>query len=84
MTDGAADVVLVLRPVADPFAGPGRPPRDVPYRLKVALKVLLRSFGLKCISISDVGPGEAVPCAVVGAGIPSVDSCKPCNPAVSG
>lgn len=48
------DVLLVLRPVRDPLEGPGYPARDADYRLKLALKTLLRAYGLRCVSVRDV------------------------------
>ncbi len=50
------DVLLVLRPVRDPLEGPGQPARDADYRLKLALKTLLRAYGLRCVTCRDVKP----------------------------
>jgi hypothetical protein len=47
------DVVLVLRPVADPQARKGHPERDPTYRLRLALKAMLRAFGWKCVSMTN-------------------------------
>lgn len=52
------DVTIVLRAVADPLVRAGLPERDMDYRLKLALKTLLRQFGLKCIACRDVQAGE--------------------------
>lgn len=52
-------------PVRDPITRNGYPPRDADYRLKLALKTLLRSYGLKCVTCRDVkadptaGTGDA-------------------------
>ena len=51
------DTLLILRPVRDPMQRPGCPARDADYRLKLALKTLLRSFGLKCVRACDVPAG---------------------------
>ena len=48
------DVQLVLRPVADPQVRYGHAERDADYRLKLALKTLLRSYGLRCVTCRDV------------------------------
>lgn len=47
-----ADTILILRPVADPAAGPGRPARDPEYRLKLLLKALLRGYGFRAVSVA--------------------------------
>lgn len=46
-------IVLVLRPIADPNIRKGWPERDVMYRLKGALKVLGRSYGLTCTQVRN-------------------------------
>jgi hypothetical protein len=51
------DYMLVLRPVRDPLEAWGTPARDGGYRLKLALKTLLRSYGLKCVRVCDVPEG---------------------------
>lgn len=51
------DVMLILRPVADPHARAGAPPRAADYRLRLALKVLLRGFGLRCVRACEVPTG---------------------------
>ncbi len=52
------DVLLILRPAKDPLAEVHhQPPRDSDYRLKLALKTLLRAYGLKCIACRDVRDG---------------------------
>lgn len=51
----------ILRLEAAP-AGPDRHGRDADYRLRAALKVLARAFGLRCTSIArDERPGEPRP-----------------------
>ncbi|WP_149112152.1 hypothetical protein [Limnoglobus roseus] len=59
--DGEFVFVLVLRPVADPQAGPGVPPRDPDYRLKLALKTLLRAFGLRCVAVRNPQSSDPTP-----------------------
>lgn len=51
---------LVLQVDADPLAKAHgeRYARDGAYRLKLALKRLLRDFGLKCVSVHDARPGR--------------------------
>ena len=49
---GEPRYVVTLRVVADPV-WPARP-RPVPIRLRAALKVLLRSFGLRAVSVEEV------------------------------
>lgn len=49
-------VLLALRPVADPLARDGRPPRDPVYRLKFVLPGLLRSAGWRCFDYRLVRP----------------------------
>jgi hypothetical protein len=51
MTTDRPEFVLTLRAGADPQARHGHAERDEEYRLKLALKVLLRSFGLRCVSV---------------------------------
>lgn len=51
------DTLLILRPLRDPMQAPGVPARDAEYRLKLALKTLLRSFGLKCVRACNVPVG---------------------------
>lgn len=56
-TTDLPDVLLILRPGRDPLEGPGYPARDADYRLKLALKTLLRAFGLRCVRACDVKTG---------------------------
>lgn len=42
---------LVVAPVADPCCRRGLPERPVEVRLRQALKVLLRVYGLRCTAI---------------------------------
>lgn len=53
LTGTGTPVVLRLVPVADPLTRHGHPPRAVDTRLRLALKVLLRSYGLKCEAVRD-------------------------------
>lgn len=48
---------LTLRP--EP-AGVDKHGRDPEYRLRAALKLLLRSFGLRCVAITPSAAGEPV------------------------
>lgn len=64
----AAGWVVHLRPVADPLhprdSGHARPGA---YRLKLALKCLLRGFGLRCVAVT--GPaGVPLPDPPAGEG----------------
>jgi hypothetical protein len=54
------DVLLILRPGRDPMEAPGVPARDADYRLRLALKSLLRSFGLRCLRACDVPAGTRI------------------------
>jgi hypothetical protein len=58
VTTDPPDVLLILRPVRDPLEGPGYPARDADYRLKLALKTLLRAYRLRCVSVRDVKTGK--------------------------
>lgn len=57
----AARVAVVLQPGADPLARAGSIGRDADYRLKLALKVLRRSFGLRCIAARNAGSADPCP-----------------------
>ena len=52
-------IILELKPVTDPLRRQGLPARDPTYRLKLALKRLLRDYGLECTSVRD-GQGEPI------------------------
>lgn len=54
------DVLLHLTPVRDPLAGPGTPPRDAEYRLRLALKALLRCHGWRCKEVLDAEKVDVV------------------------
>lgn len=56
------DVVLIIRPVRDPLAGPGRPPRDAAYRLKLLLKRILRDHGFRAVAVRNPTTDEAAAC----------------------
>jgi hypothetical protein len=49
---------LTLIPVTDPNVRAGFPERPAEIRLRHALKLLLRGYGLKCVSAR---PADAVP-----------------------
>ncbi|MEW6249829.1 MAG: hypothetical protein AB1716_04220 [Planctomycetota bacterium] len=52
------EFIVRLRPIGVDPAG-----RDVGYRLRVALKTLLRSFGLRAVAVERTGgrePGDCV------------------------
>ncbi|MBX3399507.1 MAG: hypothetical protein KF873_12255 [Gemmataceae bacterium] len=51
------DVLLILHPGREPLERPGVPARDADYRLRLALKTLLRSFGLRCVRACDLKTG---------------------------
>ena len=66
----AGDVVLVLRPVADPLARTnGGYARDASYRLRLLLKRMLRDHGFRCLSVGPATPhgqGDAGVAAATG------------------
>ena len=47
-----AEFVIELRAEADPQAKYGHAARDGTYRLRLALKCLLRGFGLRAVKVS--------------------------------
>jgi hypothetical protein len=51
----ATDYFLALRPEPDRPGGP-----TAPQRVRQLLKIALRSFGLKCISIGPALPAESI------------------------
>ena len=46
------DFILILRPIKDPVGND----RPAIQRLRIALKVLLRQQGLRCVRISEQAP----------------------------
>lgn len=56
--DPGGPTVLVLVPLADPLPGACR---GAEYRLRLALKALLRRFGLRCVSCRPARPSELPP-----------------------
>lgn len=54
-------VVVELVAIADPAACHGTPARDPVIRLRLALKALLRAYGLRCVAVRDreAGPEPA-------------------------
>lgn len=61
-----AGYVLELVPLADPQAEWGHPARDADYRLKLALKYLLRAHGLRCVAVRDRRAERQVPAVPAG------------------
>jgi hypothetical protein len=53
--------IVELEAVADPFYQTNRFHRSGDYRLRVALKALLRGYGLKCRSVRPATPPGANP-----------------------
>lgn len=53
-------VILELKAVEDPMQRQGLPPREPDYRLRLALKVLLRVYGLRCVSVRDKNSGDVI------------------------
>lgn len=51
-------ITLVLEPKPDPLARRGYPERDPVYRLRLALKRLLREYGLKAIVVLSPNSDE--------------------------
>jgi hypothetical protein len=57
MTD--ADLItIVIEPKPDLLARQGGPERDPMYRLRLALKRLLRDYGLRCVMVRNPNPDE--------------------------
>jgi len=52
MKSRSDEIVLTLRPIP---VGVDRLGRDVPYRLKLALKRLLRNYGFRCVRLAEGG-----------------------------
>ena len=50
--------IVDLKAVADPLAATNHYVREPSYRLRLALKVLLRSFGLRCTRVAPALPPE--------------------------
>jgi hypothetical protein len=48
-----AQAAMISRDVADPGERYGAPVRTPTYRLRLALKALLRSYGLRCVQVTD-------------------------------
>lgn len=51
-----AGVYLELKALPDPLVRRGLPAREPVYRLRLALKTLLREYGLRCCSITTKLP----------------------------
>lgn len=52
--------VLTLQAVADPLERTTGETREPTYRLRLALMLLLRSFGLRCERVGPAGGDKAV------------------------
>lgn len=58
-TGDDGDVMLILRPIADPLAaGLVYPERPVDQRLRLLLKAALRSWGFRCVEVRPAKPEE--------------------------
>jgi len=56
MISRSVEIIVTLRPIP---VGVDRLGRDVPYRLKLALKRLLRNYGFRCTRLAGVDEAVA-------------------------